>query len=172
MSDRLLIQYCIEIKQLSLSEKEYRFWEQMKQINETTGDIFEKQPFSVIGNIHNINDPSEPVLGYFQVSGVEHRRIYIAPEDIAELNIPVYTYDCERLVVGPSNYPIPGITFDKIYKNFTDAGLYFIGPVWGPFGPPLDKLAFATPVCADCTVRGSLAKPDFWVDINTPPTKK
>ena len=171
-SDRLLIQYCIEIKQLSLSGKEYLFWEQMKQLNETTGDIFEKQPFSVIGNIHNIKDPSEPVLGYFQVSGVEQKRIYITPADIAELNIPVYAYDCERILAGPSNYSIPGITFDKIYKNYTDAGLYFIGPIWGPFGPPLDKLAFAAPVCADCTVRGSLGKPDFWIDIDSPQAKK
>ena len=172
MSDRLLIQYCIEIKQLSLSEKEYRFWEQMKQINETTGNIFEKQPFSIISNIHNINDPSEPVLGYFQVSGVEQKRIYITPEDIAELNIPVYTYDCERIAIGPSNYPIPGISFDKIYKNYTDKGLYFIGPVWSPLGHSLDKLAFASPVCADCTIRGSLTKPDFWIDIPPPQTKK
>jgi hypothetical protein len=169
LSDRLLIQYCIEVRQLSLSEKEYRFWEQMKQINESTGDIFEKQPFLVIGNIHNINNPSEAVLGYFQVSGVEQKRIYITAADIAGLNIPVYAYDCERLVVGPSNYPVPGITFDKIYKNYTDAGWYFIGPVWTPFGPPLDKLAFAKPVCADCTVRGSLEKPDFWIDIDPLP---
>ena len=33
-SDRLLIQYYIEIKQLSLSKTEFEFWDHMKEINE------------------------------------------------------------------------------------------------------------------------------------------
>jgi hypothetical protein len=163
LSDRLLIQYSIEIKQLSISEEEYHFWELMKQVNESGGDIFEKQPFSIISNIHNINDPAETVLGYFQVSSVEKKRIYITREDIAEFDIPVYNYDCERVEVGPGDYPYQ-ITFDKIYKYYTEAGSYFIGPVYGIWGQ-LWKLVFTSPVCADCTVRGSLTKPDFWIDL-------
>jgi hypothetical protein len=163
ISDRLLIQYSIEIKQLSISEKEYHFWELMKLVNESGGDIFEKQPFSIISNIHNINDPAETVLGYFQVSAVEKKRIYITREDIAEFDIPVFHYDCKRVVVGPGDYPYQ-ITFDKIYKYYTEAGCYFIGPVYGPFGG-LQDLVFASPECADCTVRGSLTKPDFWIDL-------
>jgi hypothetical protein len=169
MSDRLLIQYSIEIKQLSLSETEYQFWEQMKLINESGGDIFEKQPFSIVSNIHNKNNPDEPVLGYFQVSAVEKKRIYITREDIAGLDIPVYTYDCEKLAVGPDDFP--SMTFDKIYAYFTEPGAYFIGPVYGPFGG-LEKLVFASPACADCTVRGSLTKPDFWIDLEVHQNKK
>ena len=79
-SNRLLIQYCIEIKQLSLSKTEYEFWDHMKQINESGGDIFEKQPFPIISNIHNINNPDEPVLGFFQVSAVsQNKNIYYNP---------------------------------------------------------------------------------------------
>jgi hypothetical protein len=175
-SDRLLIQYSIEIKQLSLSETEYQFWEQMKQINEIGGNIFEKQPFSIVSNIHNISNPAEPVLGYFKVSAVEHKRIFITREDIAELDIPVFNYDCERLVVGPddypySPYPASQMTFDRIYASYTGSGSYFIGPVYGLWGNLL-KLVFASPVCADCTVRGSLTKPDFWIDLELPQNKK
>lgn len=171
MSDRLRIQYCIEIKQLSLSETEYRFWEHMKQINETGRNLFEKQPFSIIGNIHNIHDPAEPVLGYFQVSGVEQKRIYIIPEDIAELDLPVFTYECERLVVDPADYLPSQMTFDKINASYTSSGFYFIGPVHDPWGN-LQKLVFTTPDCADCTVRGSLTKPDFWIDSESSQKKK
>jgi hypothetical protein len=170
LSDRLLIQYSIEVKQLSLSEKEYNFWQQMQQINESGGDIFEKQPFSITSNIHNINDPSETVLGYFQVSAVEKKRIFITREDIAGLDLPVYNYDCERVAVGPDDYPYL-ITFDRINAYYTDAGSYFIGPIYGPFGG-LEKLAFASPACADCTVRGNLAEPDFWIDLESPQNKK
>jgi hypothetical protein len=141
----------------------------MKQINETGGDIFEKQPFSITSNIHSINDPAEPVLGYFQVSAVERKRIFITPEDIAELDLPVYKYDCQRVNVGPADYPYP-ISFDKIYAYYTSAGAYFIAPVYNRGG--LAKLAFTSPECADCTVRGSLTKPDFWIDLDLPPDKK
>jgi hypothetical protein len=176
-SDRLSIQYCIEIRQLSLSQTEFEFWNQMKQINESGKDIFEKQPFSIVSNIHNISNPGETVLGYFQVSAVEQKRVYITSDDISQFDLPVFTYDCERLVIGPDDYPPSpnpdySMTFDKIYRNFTGAGMYFIVPIYGLFGPPLQKLVFASPACADCTLRGSLTKPDFWVDLELDPTKK
>ena len=60
---------------------------------------------SVPGNIHNKSNPSELVLGYFQVSAVEPKSIYITPDDIAALNLPVYQYECERVEVGPDDYP-------------------------------------------------------------------
>jgi hypothetical protein len=170
MSDRLLIQYSIEVMQFSLSETEYHFWEQMKQNNESGGDIFEKQPFSIGSNIHNINDPAEPVLGYFQVSATDKKRIFITREDIADLDLPVYNYECESIKVSPADYPYP-ITFDKINAYYTASGSYFTGPVYGPFGS-LEKLAFASPACADCTVRGALAEPDFWIDLESPQNKK
>ena len=73
-SDRLLIQYNLKVRQLSISKKEYEFWDMMSQINESGGDIFDKQPFEISGNIHNINKPDEQVLGYFQVSGAKSKK--------------------------------------------------------------------------------------------------
>ena len=64
-SDRLMLQYSILVKQYSISSREYDFWNNMKQVNESGGDIFAKQPFSVTSNIHNINNPKERVLGLF-----------------------------------------------------------------------------------------------------------
>jgi hypothetical protein len=175
-SDRLLIQYCIDIKQLSLSPVEYQFWEQLKEINDGGGDIFDKQPFSIIGNVHNLQSPSEPVLGYFQVSAVQEKRIYVIPDDLASMNLPVYKYDCERVVVGPADYPpsqdpSQNVTFDKIYASYTSTGFTFIEPVYD-MRLNLQQLVFTKPVCAICTSRGELAKPPFWTDIVPPETKK
>ena len=66
-SDRLLIHYSILVKQHSISKEEYDFWNNIKQVNEAGDDIFGKQPYMVDGNIHNISNPDEKVLGYFQV---------------------------------------------------------------------------------------------------------
>jgi hypothetical protein len=162
-SDRLLIQYCIDIKQLSLSDTEYQFWEQMRDLNESGGDIFDKQPFTIAGNIHNINDASEPVLGYFQVSAVEEKRLYIVPSDIENLGLPIYSYDCERIVAGTSDYS--GIvSLDDVYLLKMSQGYIFIEPVYG-LHPSRVNLAFTTADCALCTLRGNLSPPDFWIDM-------
>ncbi len=168
-SDRLLIQYCIDIKQLSLSPVEYQFWEQLKEINEGGGNIFDKQPFSIIGNIHNISVPAEPVLGYFEVSAVAEKRIYILPSGIKPLNLPLYKYDCERVEVGPADFPYP-LSFDELYNSYTTEGYTFTRPVYNQF-MALTKLVFTRPVCALCTKQGSLSPPDFWIDLSSFQTK-
>jgi len=170
-SDRFLIQYCIDIKQLSVSGTEYQFWQQLKEVNEGGGNIFDQQPFSVIGNIRNINNPSEVVLGYFQVSAVEESRLYITHKELENLNLPFYSYDCQKIEFGPKDFPTQDpssiMTFDKIYSRFTNAGYEFIEPVWD-LRMNLEKLAFAKPLCAICTIKGSITKPDFWIDLDLP----
>lgn len=168
-SDRLLIHYYIEVKQLSLSKTEYEFWDHMQQINESGGDIFEKQPFSIVSNIHNTGNPYEQVLGYFQVSSVNRKSLYLKPRDIAEYNLPFYSYNCNRVVIGEDDYPPPlspgaKVTFNKIYNYFVGPKYEFVEPIYNKDGE-LWKLVFSLPVCTDCTINGSLTKPDFWVDL-------
>lgn len=167
-SNRFLVRHCILVKQLSLSADEYEFWNQMKQINETGGDIFDKQPFPVSGNIKNKNNPSEQVLGYFQVSGVQQKRIYVTPGTISDMGLPVYRYDCERIEMGEIDYPPPltpaaKVTFDKIYRWYTTSGYDFIEPSYDMRGIVI-RLVFVPVMCSDCTLSGSLVKPGFWTD--------
>ncbi len=161
-SDRLLIRYCIDIKQFSLSDTEFQFWEQLKDISEGGGNIFDKQPFTIIGNVHNVGNPSEPVLGYFQVSAVEEKRLYIVPADLESFGLPMYTYSCQRIELGPVDYPYY-TTFDKIYESNSAAGNVFIEPVYDMMLNLL-RLAFTTQPCAICTSRGALSPPGFWID--------
>ncbi len=166
-TDRLLIRYCVEIKQLSLSPGEYEFWDQMRQINESGGDIFDKQPFQIFSNIHNINDRDEQVLGFFQVSGVKKLKKYVNLNEILELDLPVYQYNCSRIAKGPSDYitqtPPGPPTFDEIYSMYINSGYVFIAPVYNITGE-LERLVFTKSGCSDCTYNGSLKKPDFWTD--------
>ena len=171
-SDRLLIQYYIEIKQLSLSKTEFEFWAHMQEINESGIDIFDKQPFSVPSNIHNKNNPAELVLGYFQVSAVEAKSIYITPDELTDLNLPVYQYECERIEVGPDDYPSSArMTFDKIYAAYTGSTHEFIEPVYD-LRWNLTDLVFAKEMCAICTLNGTMTKPDFWIDLESSQPKK
>jgi Domain of unknown function (DUF4249) len=169
-SDRLLIQYSILVSQYSISKNEYDFWNNLKQVNESGGDIFAKQPFTVVSNIHNINNTKEGVLGYFQVSAVKQRRKDIIFNEIVELDLPFYHYPCTRIEKEPSDYPTgfgPPVTWDEIYAMFCIAGdYYFVEPKYIEGTKQLQKLIFTRPECANCELTGTSTKPDFWVNLD------
>ena len=178
-SDRLTHQYSILVKQYSISEKEYDFWNNLKKVSETGGDIFDSQPYLVISNIHNVNDANEMVLGYFEVSAVSQKRIFITAHELDTLNLPHYKSDCVEYVKSPDDWPPSSSmgsspTWIEIYHMFMDSGDFtFVRPVLksgdilgGPVGQSkLLKLVFATNVCSVCEYSGVSAKPDFWVDL-------
>jgi hypothetical protein len=169
-SNRLLIEYSILIKQYSISKTEYNFWDNLKQVNESGGDIFASQPFPVISNIHNINNFEEQVLGYFQVSAVKQKREFIPFSEIVGMNLPYYNYPCERIEAKPSDYQTalgPLITWDFVYALFcVTSDYYFVEPEYFNGTNNLEKMVFARPECADCELSGTITKPDFWVDLN------
>jgi len=173
-SDRLLIQYSILVNQYSISKKEYDFWNNLKQINESGGDIFAKQPFTVISNIRNINNPAERVLGYFQVSAVSQKRIYISYGEIAGFNLPLYKYPCVEFIKEPNDYPnafmAPPPTWNDLYSMFcVTSDYYFVEPIFSSAAGGknnISKMVFARPECANCELNGTRKKPDFWVDLN------
>ena len=175
-SDRLLVQYSILVSQYSISKKEYDFWNNLKQINESGGDIFAKQPYTVISNIKNISNPKERVLGYFEVSAVRQKRIYILFNDILGMDLPYYQYPCERLVKDRSDVPHgtggPPPTWDDLYRLYcVTSDYYFVEPLFLGGGVQqvgedvLVKMIFARPECANCEFTGTSKKPDFWVDL-------
>ena len=173
-SDRLLIQYSILVKQYSISKKEYEFWNNLKNVNDSGGDIFAKQPFTVISNIKNLNNPKERVLGYFQVSAVKQRRKNITSNELFSLYLPYFRSSCERIVKEPADYPTgpaePPTTWADLYSMFcVKSTYYFVEPQYASgiaSKENLSKMVFAKPECADCELTGSSKKPDFWIDLN------
>jgi hypothetical protein len=172
-SDRLLIQYSILVNQYSISKKEYDFWDNLKQINEDGGDLFAKQPYTVISNIKNIKNPTERVLGYFQVSAVSQKRIYITFAEVATLKIPVYHYPCVELIKEPNDYPnafmAPPPTWNDLYSMFcVTSDYYFVEPYFSSAAggkKNISKMVFTRPECSNCELTGVHKKPDFWVDL-------
>ncbi len=161
-TDRLLIQYSILVKQYSVSKQEFDFWNNLKQVNETGGDIFARQPYSVISNIHNIKNPNERVLGYFQVSAVSQKRKYIRYGDVALMGLHFYSYPCSTEEYSPDDFGMgpPPKTWDDVMWYMTSNGTNFT------FTEPIrGKLVFTSPECANCELTGTSAKPAFWVDL-------
>lgn len=148
-SDKLKILYSILVNQYSLNEDEYTYWEKLENTVEQVGTLYDIIPASVPSNIKCIENPAENVLGYFSVSAVKSRRIFIKDQFRGLFN--PYT-DCENLVV-PYNDPLInlGVTIWVIIDH--------------PEPPPGYKVLTYFKGCADCTTRGTTAKPDFWADF-------
>ncbi len=172
LSDRLTIQYSLLVKQYSVSETEFGFWKALKKVNENSGDIFGSLPFFVNGNVFNVENKEEQVLGYFQVSAVSQKRIDIPLKDLLKLNLPFYHYDCDRIEISPDDYCSSGSmgcvppTWDQLYQMWTEDNYVFIEPVYDPETRELTHYIFAVPECSDCELSGTLTRPSFWTDLN------
>ena len=69
--------YCFHVYQKSLSREAYQYWKNTKSLIEISGSLFDEPPGQIRGNMFNINDPSEEVLGYFSASAVDTSRLFI-----------------------------------------------------------------------------------------------
>jgi hypothetical protein len=72
----------ITLVQRSITREAYQYWEKIQQISAPTGTIFDAPPGVVFGNIYNINDSTEKVLGFFEVASVDTLRHKIVKGDL------------------------------------------------------------------------------------------
>lgn len=61
--------FVADISVLSMSPEAFNYWETAKSQLDQGGGIFDPPFASVVGNIRNVNDDSESVLGYFHAYG-------------------------------------------------------------------------------------------------------
>lgn len=78
----LLHRYFILIKQWSLTQEAYTYWNNVRKNIEQTGSIFDIPPATVPGNIRNVENPEEVVYGYFGASSVVETRTELKGEDV------------------------------------------------------------------------------------------
>ena len=147
-TDRLKARYSILVDQYSLNEDEFGYWEKMQNISQNVGGLYDVTPGAVPSNIFCVEDPNEEALGYFSVSAKSSRRLFI--EEIFWGIINLYRDCVADTINGPASVPIPGLgTYVWILE---DKSLEI---------PPF-RVITEIKGCADCTVRGTNVKPDFW----------
>lgn len=143
-SEKLAVRYSILLRQYALDREAYNFYELMKKNTEDIGNIFSPQPSEIRGNIKNVNDDKEYVLGYVTASTVEEQRKFI--------QIPWHFFQLCEITRVP---------------DIPDSIKFFFGP-GGPLIPfaydfPPPTYSGSSPQCVDCTRRGgSTKKPSYW----------
>lgn len=150
-TNRLSRQYSLLVKQFALSREAYDFWRNLELANEHTGTLFDPPPTPVTGNMENVNDPLEPVLGYFEVAGVTEKRIFISRSELpAYFWVPTGNEHCESLEVM-------GEGLQELSEDWLLLFRYeFMDTLWTRMSNRID--------CYDCTLKGENIRPDFWID--------
>lgn len=64
------------VSQYALNESAHTYWSRINQVSNLVGNIFDAPPAPVIGNLRNIDDENETVLGYFTVAGVSRQTFF------------------------------------------------------------------------------------------------
>ena len=145
-TDRLLIKYSILVNQYSLNEEEYSYWDQLQKQSENTGGLYDIIPSYVNNNLYCVDDPNEKFLGYFSVSAESSKRIFVNDHFRGIVN----KYNAEYC--GP----------DTVLKNDL---LHGLNQTHWIVGETSDSwIVTYSRECADCTVRGTNIRPDFWTE--------
>ena len=79
---RFSTQYCFHIYQFSISEEEFIYWSNIRDMINREGSLFDPPPGTVKGNLTDVDKPAEVVLGFFSVAGVSYRRFFVNEDEI------------------------------------------------------------------------------------------
>jgi hypothetical protein len=70
----------LQVVQSALSPQAFNYFNQVKQVLEREGNMFEAPAGKISTNFFNTQDPDEEVYGYFYTTTTDTARIYISPE--------------------------------------------------------------------------------------------
>ena len=138
----LFIRYSLLVKQFTVNKEAYTFWNKIEGQIENQESLYNNQPFQIRGNIFNVDDSEELVLGYFMAAAQDNKRIFVDPP--------------------------PGLNLQRELCFADYMGYAFIGllpqSAW-PIYVYEDNggRAIASKECFDCRERGgTIIEPDFW----------
>lgn len=139
----LSIRYSLFVEQLTISNNALTFWDAVMKQNAGQDNLYNQQPVQIRGNVINVLDESEVVLGYFTVAGISQKRIFVNRPPIS-----FYYNNCEpdfegMMMLGMSS----SVDWPVFVTEVSGQGMALAG----------------SDVCFDCRLEGgSLTPPDFW----------
>lgn len=82
--------YYLQIQQFSISEGAYKIWKSLDTQVNNVGGVFDPPPSRVVGNVFNVSNPEEQVLGYFGASAVYKQIIYLNRDNVQIPPVPPF----------------------------------------------------------------------------------
>lgn len=165
-SERFKIRYSVLVNQYVETPEEFAYYELLRKNTEAVGGVNDPLPSQLTGNVHRVDNATEPVLGFVGAHTVQSTRLFISR---ADLQLPTgwqfstYYQNCSQ---GIELFFDP-ITHAKIlsYPHTRT----FVGSESTPIGIEMDPVSGdtlgysgSTTACVDCRTNGLNVKPSFW----------
>ncbi|QKG57817.1 DUF4249 domain-containing protein [Hymenobacter sp. BRD128] len=164
-AERIKIRYSVLVTQYAETAEEFAYYELLRKNTEAVGTVNDPLPAQLTGNVHRVDNPQEPVLGFVGAHTVVQRRLFATP---ASLGLPkdwVFEDPYSDCTFGSELVPDLNDKISlRIYRPNTrifKSGesiptQYYIvgGDTLGYEGGPH--------ACIDCRTRGTIVKPSFW----------
>ncbi|MBN2813605.1 MAG: DUF4249 domain-containing protein [Bacteroidales bacterium] len=145
-TNKLSVRYSVLVNQYTVSERAYHYWDEIGRMNEESGSLYTRQPYQIKGNLYNVENSDEVILGYFMAAGISNKRIYVNPPSIG-FNFGVCTPATDVLINSSPdeiNWPLYAMLL------------------------PTGEHGFAHLACFDCRMNsGTETAPDFWQEFTT-----
>ena len=138
---QLRFEYGLLVTQYSLSDEAFLYWEKIRTLTDVEGGLYEKQPANADGNIYNVNDPEEQVLGFFYASQEREKWIQLKrPFEMYILDAPCW---------------LELANLDEL-----ESGSYMLSVDEDRLGPPYGT---GDKDCFDCRLLGGILEPPvYW----------
>lgn len=150
--ERLHVKYSILVTQYAIDQNAFAYYQQLQNNSQNLGSIFSTTPSVLIGNIKNVKNASEIVIGYIGAGSVSKQRIFIDYLQIRPWPNPPAWDNCLLHVI-----PFRDTSF---YLNHTN--LVPIDWQYNALGFPI-ALYESDVDCGDCRFEGgTTTKPSFW----------
>ncbi len=147
---KLHYRYSLLLRQYSLGKNAFWYWNELAKNVQSQGGLFDTQPALTPSNICNVEDEDEIVLGYFSISGISERRIFVGT--VPGLEVYRDPYFCTPGVFPMFLHRFPQDKLPVYVARATVMGVNENGKV--------------KEECVFCTQYkdSSFEKPEFWED--------
>ncbi|GAB3637608.1 hypothetical protein GCM10027422_31980 [Hymenobacter arcticus] len=159
-AERIKIRYSVLVSQVAETAEEFAYYEQLRKNTEAVGTVNDPLPSQLTGNVHRVDNASEPVLGFVGAHTVQQQRLFIEAAQLPLRSDSQYDSPYAECILAPVYFCTP--------LGCDEPGV--IGLFANPRNIPIDSvndgggrgfLASSTD-CADCRTRGTTTKPSFW----------
>jgi hypothetical protein len=140
----------LQLRQASLTAEAYRYFYLFQQQTQHTGGLADTPPTALVGNIRNVANAREAVVGFFTASAVAEKQVWLDKKDATKL--PLGAYDDSGTIVQEDD-----VLFYALKVRL---------PAQGPKGPPFVAGGAGRFITALCTPGPNQTplKPEGWQD--------
>ncbi|CAM1365605.1 DUF4249 domain-containing protein [Tenacibaculum xiamenense] len=157
------LRYSILVRQYVLNQNTFDFYTLLDKFSDSDNIFSQVQIGNIPSNVSPESDPnSEKVIGFFEVSTINEKRVFFNRSDITDSFYQNYASatDCGTMIEPEIN---DGFGTSPLL-DYLRTGWIFAAPHPDFPPPPNTPYLLTKKKCGDCSHLGAINRPDFWIE--------